>query len=453
MNSRGGLRSIAYRIPDAFRDGLGRIPNNPLVAATLAAILKGGPAARDLARGWTIGDGGQLYYRHVGKRGGEIHVRIEPEGGKAGSLEEQWAFVEGLGPLTADVLLAVLAQFCEPSLGSTSKYPMLTPVPITANAILKYKDISCWGKERTRLRENIVEEMHKLQRLRLDVHEYPAWDPLSKRWNSRGVSVVGDKIFDVVEAGIWHGGNNGDAGEAGISDAAWLTRIGHWGQWWLNAQAKVWLGPAPLALLRFDHRRNRGADVLAKKIGMNTLVLWGAARSLQYLERRIDHLLQDIGELPVADRRSTHWAGRTRDRFDEALLRLREAGTFAAVDWPMGFTLGDSDRAKGWVAGWLSSKVTIYLSAEPAAEEAGPGRIEEARRPRRRVKPAGIAAPAFDELRLLRSKRGVSQLELARELGISASYLSQIEHGKKPASGSVRDRISVWALNGGDEPN
>ncbi len=450
MNWGVNLDSFAYRIPDAFRDGLGRIPNNPLVAATLAALLKGGPAARHLARGWTVGEGGQLYYRHVGKRGGEIHVRIEPETGTAGSLEGQWTFVEGLSPLTADVLLAALAQFCEPSLGSTSKYPMLTPVPITANAILKYKDISCWGKERTRLRENIVEEMHRLQRLRLDVHEYPAWDPMSRRWNSRGVSVVGDKIFDVVEAGVWRGGKEADAG---IADAVWLTRIGHWGQWWLNAQAKVWLGPAPLALLRFDHRRNRGADVLAKKIGMNTLVLWGAARSLQFLERRVDHLLQDIGELPVADQRSTHWAGRTRDRFDEALLRLREAGTFAAVEWPIGFTLGDSDRAKGWVAGWLSSKVTIYLSAVSAADEAPLGRIEGQRRHPRRAKSAGIDPLSIDALRLLRSKRGVSQLELARELGISASYLSQIEHGKKSATGPLRDRISLWAVNGDGEPN
>ena len=372
-------------------------------------------------------------------------MRIEPEGGKAGSLEEQWAFVEGLSPLTADVLLAVLAQLCEPSLGSTSKYPIVAPVPITANAVLKYKDISCWGKERTRLRANIVEEMHRLRRLRLDVHEYPAWDPLSKRWNSRGVSVVGDKVFDVVKAGARH--RRKDVDES-LSDVAWLTRIGHWGQWWLNAQAKVWLGPAPLALMRFDHRRNRGADVLAKKIGMNTLVLWGGARSLQYLERRIDHLLQDIGELPMADGRGPHWAGRMRDRFDEAMLRLREAGTFATVEWPPAFTPGNSDRAKGWVARWLSSKVTIVLSAESSAKEGPAGQRSAHRRRRGAIKkPKGKALP-IENLRSLRSNRGISQLELARQLGISASYLSQIETGKKPASGKLRQRMALWAANG-----
>jgi len=155
----------------------------------------------------------------------------------------------------------------------------------------------------------------------------------------------------------------------------------------------------------------------------------------------------------VADQRSTHWAGRTRDRFDEALLRLREAGTFAAVEWPNGFTLGDSDRAKGWVAGWLSSKVTIYLSASSAADEAAPSRTEAHRQHPRRTKSAGIDPSSIESLRLLRSKRGVSQLELARELGISASYLSQIEHGKKPATGPLRDRISVWAVHGDGEPN
>ncbi len=434
---------VPRRIPDAFPGEEGRIPNNPLVAATLASIFKGGPEARRLSGGWTVGEGGQLFYWHVGRRGGEIHVRIDAEGGTAGSLDEQWAFVEGLSPLTADVLLAALAQLCEPSLGSTSKYPMLAPVPITANAILKYKDISCWGKERTRLRANIVEEMDRVRRLRLDVHEYPAWDPLSRRWNSRGVSVVGDKIFDVVKAGARHRGPEPDAA---VSDVAWLTRIGHWGQWWLNAQAKVWLGPAPLALLRFDHRTNRRADVLAKKIGMNTLVLWGVARPLKFLDRRVDHLLQDIGELPVPDQRGPHWAGRTRDRFDEALLKLQGTGTFAAVEWPNGLSPGHADRAKGWVARWLSSKMTISLSAGSAVEESPAGRRDVQRR-RRVNNKLKVEELEIENLRSLRSNRGISQLELARELGISASYLSQIETGKKPASSKLRRRMSLWAAS------
>ena len=441
--------AVPRRIPDAFPGEEGRIPNNPLIAATLAAIFKGGPEARRLSGGWTVGEGGQLFYWHVGRRGGEIHVRIEPEERGAGSLEEQWGFVEGLTPLTADVLLAVLAQLCEPSLGSTSKYPILAPVPITANAILKYKDISCWGKERTRLRANVVEEMDRLRRLRLDVHEYPAWDPTSRRWNSRGVSVVGDKIFDVVKAGARHRGQEPDAA---LSDVVWLTRIGHWGQWWLNAQAKVWLGPAPLALLRFDHRSNRRADVLAKKIGMNTIVLWGVARPLKFLERRIDHLLQDIGELPVPDQRGPHWAGRTRDRFDEALLKLQLTGTVAAIEWPDGPAPGRVDRAKGWVARWLSSKMTISLSAASSIDERTAVRRDAQRRHRANRKPK-VDELEIESLRSLRSTRGISQLELARELGISASYLSQIETGKKPASNKLRRRMSLWAASSAVDRN
>ncbi len=39
------------RVADVFESGAGQIPNNPLIAAGLAAIFKGGPKARSLIGG------------------------------------------------------------------------------------------------------------------------------------------------------------------------------------------------------------------------------------------------------------------------------------------------------------------------------------------------------------------------------------------------------------------
>lgn len=45
-------------------------------------------------------------------------------------------------------------------------------------------------------------------------------------------------------------------------------------------------------------------------------------------------------------------------------------------------------------------------------------------------------------LRRLREERGISQIELARQLGISPSYLNQIEHDSRPLTVAVLIRIT-----------
>ncbi len=130
---------------------------------------------------------------------------------------------------------------------------------------------------------------------------------------------------------------------------AWFVRAGQWAYWWMNAQGRVWVTRLARTLLELDHRTNRGSAVMAKKIGQHTTLLRGALRHCTVLERRIEHLLADVGELPTAAARGSHWAGRVRERFDKAMLALVKADVFASVDWPEGFGPGDSNRNKGWV--------------------------------------------------------------------------------------------------------
>ena len=83
------------RVTDVFESGAGQIPNNPLIAAGLAAIFKGGPKARSLIGGWLEDAGGNPIYRHLGNKGGMIVVYVDPVTTAAGSMptaDDVWEF-------------------------------------------------------------------------------------------------------------------------------------------------------------------------------------------------------------------------------------------------------------------------------------------------------------------------------------------------------------------------
>jgi len=124
-----------------------------------------------------------------------------------------------------------------------------------------------------------------------------------------------------------------------------------------------------------DHRTNRGASVLAKKIGLSTTMLWGAARRRSVIERRICSLLESIGELPRDEHRTGHWAGRMCDRFDDALLILQDAGVLGQIEWPDEFRPGSFHRTKGWVDPWLSSKIRVHRLESPVRQASAPMKL------------------------------------------------------------------------------
>ena len=160
----------------------------------------------------------------------------EKTSNRGAQFSKQISLIESFSPLTADTLLAVLAQLCERGTGNRSFFPLTTPVLISTNAVLKYKGVKRWGWERSDLRRRIKQEMQLLSRLRFDVLQFPSWDPSIKSWNHKGVSVIGDKLIDIVDAdeiAVLH--NNREK----LLDVMWTVRIGHWGRWWLNAQAKT----------------------------------------------------------------------------------------------------------------------------------------------------------------------------------------------------------------------
>lgn len=357
------------RIPSAFLDGAARIPSNPAVTTALASILNGGPCAKQLMGGWFAAEGGFPAYARRGRQRGHVTVRIGPPPGEEESPPDpadQWKAVEGMSALTLDTALIVLAQLCDPRFGDKTFHPDRQPVGISAESVIAYKGYRRWGREREAFRSRIAEEISRLSRLRIDVNEFPGWDPEVGRWNPRGVSISGDRLFEVVTIGIRK------AWDPALSQV-WPIRLGGWTRWWMNPQGKVWSTKLPAVLIELDHRPNRAAQVLAKKIGLNSILLLATARGRPSIVRRIDRLLEDVGNLPCFECRHDHWAGRIRDRFEESMMLLVEAGLISGVNWPENALPGDFNRQKGWVDHWLAEKIEIVRvdTHTPAARGRG----------------------------------------------------------------------------------
>jgi hypothetical protein len=255
--------------------------------------------------------------------------------------------------------MTVLAELSQPGAGKRTKFPLMQPVPVSAEHVMRYKKFRRYGKERDSFRHRITTEFRTLQKLRIDIVDYPGWDISKNRWNAKGMSVYGDKPFDLVEADLVVGGES-------HGDPVWLARYGSWASMWMNAQSKVWMVQVPQSVMELDHRPNRAAHYFGKKLGLHALMLGATARARPVLVRRVDRLLEDLGELLDESHRTNHWSGRIRDRLEEAVIHLTERHVFEKISWSSEFGPGSSDRFKGWSNPWLASKLQLTM---PQAHE------------------------------------------------------------------------------------
>jgi DNA-binding XRE family transcriptional regulator len=304
-------------------------------------------------------------------------------------------------------------------------HPLLEPVRITTDAILRYKGIQRWGIERGDLDQRLFEEMEKLRVLTFDVEQFPTVSPRTKR--AEAGAWQGDRLFDIVKVERY------EHPSGKRIEVAWSVRAGQWAYYWLNAQGRVYLARMAKALLELDHQ----GTALSKKLGQRIVLLANAVSQLRNL--RIDGLLEDVGELPSPERRHRNWAGRMRERFDEAMLELQKAGIFTHVVWPDGHGPGDARRHKGWTEDWLRSHVQISLpEISKIAGDVAPVRREAV---------ASVAKPTElkgERLRQFRCKLGWKQNRLADHLSISRKHLSQIENDRCVASAELDGKISAW---------
>lgn len=451
-------------IPNAFPDGVALVPNNPVIAGGIRAIFKGGEKARKLLGGWTQA-GEQVQYRQM-HRSGRGEIRYYPYIHMPGrrrtvDADTLWHFVESLNPFTADVALAILAQLCEPTTGNRPKFPLRQSVLINADAILRYKGIQKYGKDRRVMERRIHEEVERLKTLQFDLDRYPL------PWEKKGSRYQGDRLFDIVKMETYQ---LKLFGEKEVIATAWSVRAGQWAEHFFNTeQERVWTSRMAKALIEMDHRNQRKTAQLAKKIGYLLLTVpGGTAHRNRPVTRRIDRILEEIGELPSPEFMAKDWAGRLRDNLLKAWDILLTAGLIKDLRFPNGFGFADTDRTKGWVKDWLASKVII--TTPEAFPESSPGKMLNFRKrqqsksgnPRRQLTKRVYKKPHNIQLKVCTAEyrkkvrdacenRYLSQRNLAKMLGIAPSTLSNILRGHSLPSEKIAYQIDAWLEAGAQD--
>jgi hypothetical protein len=274
------------------------LPDHPLVLALFAALMAAGPEAA--SSGWR-GVGSDA--RNV-QRLGSARIEICLE---AATPEAAWAALAAVTPLSLDLLAIRLSR---PEAGHPA-----APRLIRASEVLRQKGCRRFGDERLALQRQLGREAQTLRRLTAE----PG----------------GPLLFELSPLET--------------PEVAFLYQPGPWLAALFRTQPTQLLPPN---VFRFDHRANRGADVLAKKLAI-TLAL-SMSEGAPKAARSVRSLLRQIGATRADLATREGRGGRLVDRFDEALLRLEEQGLFRAR-----YRGPEGERLKGCVRRWLASQVVI----------------------------------------------------------------------------------------------
>lgn len=305
------------RLASRAREGLLAAPNNPLIVAAVQAICAGGPHADLIESGWRRDKNGRPIFEFWSGSGGRIKVSF------FGSDEAAWTDVVALSPLTLDCAIGVLTCLASDTFRAATAAPRREAVWLGAPALLAAKGYKRFGAEREAFADAIDLELQRLMRLRFEIIAYPGYDPVVRKWNNAGVSRSGLSLFEL--ASVVSPQDELDCGRS------MPLRFGEWADHWLHAGGAMWVSPFPQAILQLDHRNNRGADALAKKIAVLLSLNWGASRKSAELRIDARTLLRRIGELRRPGVASAPHVGRLADRLEEALLRLSEMGLLPNV--------------------------------------------------------------------------------------------------------------------------
>lgn len=348
-SARKGWRCPVCRRATRARGGLLSLPNNPLIVAAIQALYAGGANAGVCESGWRKEKSGAPYYDFWSGSGGRIRVWVA-----AADTAKAWNDVESYSALSVDIAVALLAALAGDGVRSSTCAPRRDSVWLGGSAVMYAKDYRRFGAERLDFAQSVDIARERLLRMRFDIISYPGFDPISRTWKRDGITRRGVALFDV------------DVDQLPVANdtctSATPLRLGAWSEHWLNAAGPMWVSPLPDALLKLDHRSSRGADVLAKKLGILLALSWGAARQQKQQVFEVRALLRRLGELRVASAIEAHYGGRLADRLEEAALRLSEAGLFQLE---FKTALAQTARAEGrrWMEDWLDAKIAVSRPA------------------------------------------------------------------------------------------
>ncbi|WP_395670245.1 hypothetical protein [Phenylobacterium sp.] len=285
-----GLSEVDER-PSAFV-----APDHIGYRALLGAAMRAGPDCRDLGWGETGGALRLLHREGLKQMPLRLARGADPRAG--------WGLVDAITPLALDVLTVLIDRL---------QARNVEAVLIGASEILSAKRRHYCGGELLAVQAQVGREILALGQLELGDSGPPALRVTELPGSERFVVALDPDLR-----------------------AAWREAASH------RIDGRI---------LAFDNRANRGADLLAKKIG---LYFSAAGASVRPVRRPVRSILHAIG----GDAQLKGRAGRLADRFEEALLRLSERRVFAirrcGADAPP-----LEDRNKGWIKAWLKTEVVV----------------------------------------------------------------------------------------------
>jgi len=145
-------------------------------------------------------------------------------------------------------------------------------------------------------------------------------------------------------------------------------------------------------------------------------------------------LLEVVGEIP-----NERYPNRSRERLErllDVLLQDQLIATWQYERW-------HEERAaqRGWLRDWMDSTMLLEPPTEILKQYANVGRNE---RPELKAPSFPDGAPLGERLRQGRLERGLSQVQLAEQLGLHQSAVNRLERGQRVGSKSTRDLVEAW---------
>jgi hypothetical protein len=375
---RAGVLSMAYlseaalerkvdwqcptcRLASRAREGMVSLPNNPLIVAAIQALCAGGPLTRSLDSGWRRSKSAMPVYEFWNGAGGRIRVGVD-----AADEASAWREIESYSALTLDVAVALLAALVSDPFRQSTCAPRREPVALGAAAVLNAKNYRRFGSERAAFAAAVDAERAKIERLRFDLVAYPGFDPQSRKWRHEGITRAGIALLETQPCEMMEPIAANDRTACAHERT---LRLGAWAEHWLNSAGAMWIAPLPQAILHLDHRENRSADGLAKKVALILTLSFAAARDTQTLRMPMRALLRRTGLLPRLNANHPAHSGRIADRVEEALLRLAEKGLLkSATRSESALVLRASHRR--WFDEWLDAEVVFERPSAIAARSA-----------------------------------------------------------------------------------
>jgi hypothetical protein len=351
-----------------------RLPRDAACAELISAVMRAGRHAT--RQGWRVHEGGAVFA--AGDAAPDRRILLAADGAQDCGHD-----LEEMDALTLDALLVVLDLLARSPDGAV----------VNARTVLEAKNYRRSGRERQAFERKLLEHLRRLARLHLG-------------------QASGVQPFFVFAP-------------RNVARTDFIVRPGAALATGLALDAAIEL---PRSVLHIDHRRNRGAEPLAKKLAV-LFALSGPIPSAS-----IAALLVRVGE-PIGAGAEPR-QGRVALRFEAAMALLVTLGQFEIHKAPA------IVRRKGWIQRWLSSQVAIEPARAAIAARGGAGNpvlfnAEILHSPRPMIAPEwapfepsrGRGRPRFtpdaQQRRLVEMmyRRGRTREDIADTLGISLPTL------------------------------